>query len=80
MDSFGSLLSNETKWFDDISWLGEQKIICEREQNPVLTGFGKILVLACISKVESRERHVSMYIDRAFFHTYTKYVCAKLLA
>ena len=29
---------------------------CEREQNQVLTGFGKILVLACISKVEIRER------------------------
>ena len=33
-----------------------RRYFCEREQNPVLTGFDKIQILACIIKVERRER------------------------
>ena len=39
--SYGSVLSNDTNRSDDIVCLSEQKpIVCEREQNPVLTVIG----------------------------------------
>ena len=39
-----------------------RRYFCERDQNPVLIEFGKILVLACTSKVESRERLQNCHI------------------
>ena len=53
MDSFVSLLSDEIKYFDGISFLGEQKILLWKVAKSSLD---KILVLACISKVECWER------------------------
>ena len=32
------------------AWMS-RRYFCEKEQNPVLTGFGKILDLACIAKL-----------------------------
>ena len=55
MDSFGSLLKNEKNNIMIFHAWVSRRYFYEREQNPVLRGFGKILVLACISKVESRK-------------------------
>ena len=48
------------------AWVS-RRYFCEREQNPVLTGFDKILALACISKVESHERLRNIVIFWCFY-------------
>ena len=55
--------------------LGWAEYTCEREQHPVLTGFGKILLWLVISKVESRERLQSCHILMVLWQFVKEYVC-----
>ena len=56
------------------AWVSRRHF-CEREQNPVLTGFGKLFVLAYISKVESRERLPDCHIAMVSLQFIKEQVC-----
>ena len=56
------------------AWVN-RRYFCERDQNPALTGFGKILVLACTSKVESRERLQNCHILMLLWQVMKEWVC-----
>ena len=55
------------------AWVN-RRYFCERDQNPVLTGFGKLLVLACTSKVESRERLQNCHILMILWQVMKEYM------